>query len=96
VHIAIDVNIDGDEINGHARDGGGPPKPFSGWLGLIGALDGLLASPSTGAAPPSVRMCLGFATAEEAEAFAESTGLHDAMRQAGAGGTPEIWVTQRS
>jgi hypothetical protein len=42
VHIAIDVRVDGDEISGSATDGGGPPRPFSGWLGLIGALDALL------------------------------------------------------
>jgi hypothetical protein len=41
-HIAIDVRVDGDQISGHAGDGTGQPTPFSGWLGLIGALDGLI------------------------------------------------------
>jgi hypothetical protein len=41
-HIAIDVQVDGDEIRGLAGDGSGVPRAFSGWLGLLGALDGLL------------------------------------------------------
>lgn len=49
-HIAIDVRIDGEEISGEAGDGMGQPTPFSGWLGLIGALDELITtSHSTGA-----------------------------------------------
>ncbi len=96
VHIAIDVQVDGEEISGHAGDGVGRPRPFSGWLGLLGVLDGLLAAPSAGTAQAGVRMCLGFGTADEAEAFAGSTGLRDAMREAGVSGTPEIWVTQRN
>ncbi len=47
VQIAIDVRVDGDEISGSATDGGGQPRPFSGWLGLIGALDALLVSHTT-------------------------------------------------
>ena len=42
-HIAIDVHVDGEEIRGHACEGSGPRTPFSGWLGLIGALDGLIS-----------------------------------------------------
>jgi hypothetical protein len=42
LHIAIDVVVTGDEIRGQVCDGVGQPKPFSGWLGLIGVLDGLL------------------------------------------------------
>jgi hypothetical protein len=45
-HIAIEVRVDGDEIRGEAGDGIGRPKPFSGWLGLIAALDVLLGRPS--------------------------------------------------
>ena len=43
-HIAIDVLLDGDEISGRAGDGTGQPKAFQGWLGLLAALDGLLAN----------------------------------------------------
>jgi hypothetical protein len=45
-HIAIDVRVDGDEISGQAGDGTGQPATFRGWLGLIGALDRLLANPT--------------------------------------------------
>ena len=43
MHIAIDVLLDGDEISGLADDGSDQPKAFQGWLGLLQALDGLLA-----------------------------------------------------
>jgi hypothetical protein len=42
--IAIDVLLAGDEISGRAGDGTGEPKAFQGWLGLLVALDGLLAN----------------------------------------------------
>jgi hypothetical protein len=40
--IVIEVNVDGDEIRGDARDADGEARPFLGWLGLITALDALL------------------------------------------------------
>jgi hypothetical protein len=43
-HIAIDVLLDGDEISGRAGDGVGHSMAFQGWLGLLLALDGLLAN----------------------------------------------------
>ena len=43
-HIAIDVLLDGDEISGLVGDGGEQPRTFQGWLGLLLALDGLLAN----------------------------------------------------
>ena len=42
-HIAIEVRLDGDEISGRAGDGTDRPKAFQGWLGLLVALDGLIA-----------------------------------------------------
>ncbi|HEY8582389.1 MAG TPA: hypothetical protein VIL49_05555 [Capillimicrobium sp.] len=47
VRIAIDVCVDRGEISGHASDGVGEPRRFAGWLGLIGALDALLAPHTT-------------------------------------------------
>jgi len=41
-HLALDVVVTDDQIRGQVRDGAGHPKPFSGWLGLIAALDALL------------------------------------------------------
>jgi CRP-like cAMP-binding protein len=46
-HIAIDIRVDGNEISGQAGDGTDRPRPFRGWVGLIGALDRLLANPTT-------------------------------------------------
>ena len=43
-HIAIDVLLDGDEISGLIGEGTDQPKSFQGWLGLLTALDGLLAT----------------------------------------------------
>ena len=56
LHIAIDVSVAGDQIQGHLREGEGTPRQFSGWLGLIGELDGMLGSrrlddPGTAVAP---------------------------------------------
>lgn len=45
LHISIDVERAEEEIRGHVDDGVQTPKPFAGWLGLIGALDGMLGSP---------------------------------------------------
>jgi hypothetical protein len=47
VHLTVDIHIDDDEISGHASNGGAPPRPFHGWLGLIAALDDLLAARPT-------------------------------------------------
>lgn len=47
MHIAIDVSLTGDQIQGQVGDGVGAPTPFSGWLGLIGQLDELLGTGST-------------------------------------------------
>jgi hypothetical protein len=45
LHIAIDVSVTGQQIQGHVRNGQRQPKPFRGWLGLIGVLDGILGPP---------------------------------------------------
>jgi hypothetical protein len=94
VRIVLDVRLDGEEISGHASDGVVQPKPFLGWLGLIAALDALLAVPRPPAAESVARVCVAFANAEDAEAFAASANLRDAIREAGQGAGPEIWFTR--
>jgi hypothetical protein len=42
LHLALDVVITDEQFRGQVCDGVGQPKPFSGWLGLIAALDALL------------------------------------------------------
>ena len=44
LHIEIDVSCAGDELRGHVCDGVRAPSAFSGWLGLIGALDAMIGS----------------------------------------------------
>ena len=55
LHIAIDVSRAEDEIRGHVDDGVHAPKPFAGWLGLIGALDRMLGSPGQDMSLPRER-----------------------------------------
>ena len=43
VHIANEAHVGNDEIRGQIRRDAGPPGSFCGWLGLISALDALLA-----------------------------------------------------
>ena len=43
-HIALDIRVDGGQISGQAVAGRDLRVPFSGWLGLLGALDRLLAA----------------------------------------------------
>jgi hypothetical protein len=42
LRLTVDLEVDGKQISGHARDGLGPAERFSGWLGLISAVDRLL------------------------------------------------------
>jgi len=44
LHIAIDVSVAEDQIQGDVCDGVGQPRRSSGWLGLIGELNGMLGS----------------------------------------------------
>ena len=46
-HITINVLVDGDQISGLVGDGDVPAQLFIGWLGLLGALDGLLGIPNS-------------------------------------------------
>ena len=41
-HLALDVVVTDDQPSGQICDGVGQPKLFSGWLGLLAALDALL------------------------------------------------------
>ncbi len=49
LHMAIDVSLAEDEIQGQVDDGVGRAASFSGWLGLIGQLDEMLGT----AEPPA-------------------------------------------
>jgi hypothetical protein len=44
MHIGLDLRLNGDEVEGRATaDGHGPGREFSGWVGLLAALDALTA-----------------------------------------------------
>ncbi len=47
IHIELELELHGEEVRGRALCDGGPPREFSGWLGLIAALDALVAAPET-------------------------------------------------
>ncbi len=49
LRIVLDLQVDGDAIGGHARDDHGETREFDGRLGLLAAIDTLIA----GAAPES-------------------------------------------
>jgi thioredoxin-dependent peroxiredoxin len=57
LHISVDVAIADGQIRGHVFDGAAPRRPFSGWLGLIAALDELIGRP--GAPGPQRPQSLG-------------------------------------
>lgn len=42
VHIDLDLALQGDEMHGRAAVDGLPERDFTGWVGLIAALDALI------------------------------------------------------
>ena len=42
VHIDLDLRLHGDEVRGHAATAGLPERDFTGWVGLLAALDALV------------------------------------------------------
>lgn len=41
LHIDLDLRLRGDEVTGRATAEGRPARDFSGWVGLLAALDAL-------------------------------------------------------
>jgi hypothetical protein len=45
LHIGLDLRLTGDEVEGRATAAdGGPGRDFTGWVGLLAALDALTAA----------------------------------------------------
>jgi hypothetical protein len=42
VTVTLELRLTGDELDGRASDGSGDGRAFSGWLGLLVAIDALL------------------------------------------------------
>jgi hypothetical protein len=91
--VVIDARVGDGGISGSARDEFGEPKAFRGWLELLAALDGLLDGSTFSAGAPAVRVCVAFASVDQANAFAASASLRDAIAEADSGGGPELWFT---
>ncbi len=44
ITITLELRVAGDTLTGRAVDGSGASRSFSGWLGLVAALDALVPS----------------------------------------------------
>jgi hypothetical protein len=44
IHIDLDLRLHGDDVAGRASADGLPAREFSGWVGLLAALDALTAT----------------------------------------------------
>ena len=47
--ISLDLSLHGDSLTGRATDEAGTRKEFSGWLGLVSAIEALISLDSEGA-----------------------------------------------
>jgi len=52
VTIRLELDVAGDEVCGRALSPAHDPKQFAGWLGLLAALDDLVAEPAARNGPP--------------------------------------------
>jgi hypothetical protein len=48
VHIDLDLMLHDEEVRGRASTDGRPARDFTGWVGLIAALDALVEPPPPG------------------------------------------------
>jgi hypothetical protein len=46
--ISLELSLDGDSLTGRASDGAGTEREFSGWLGLVSAIEALITPDSQG------------------------------------------------
>jgi hypothetical protein len=46
--ISLELSLDGDSLTGRASDEAGTRKEFSGWLGLMAAIEALIPTDSEG------------------------------------------------
>jgi hypothetical protein len=47
--ISLELSLDGDSLSGVASVENGEPRQFSGWLGLVSAVEALIATEPKGA-----------------------------------------------
>jgi hypothetical protein len=46
--ISLELSLDGDSLSGSASNGAGTEREFSGWLGLMSAIEALITPDSQG------------------------------------------------
>jgi hypothetical protein len=51
LHIDLDLRLSGEDVEGCASMAGAAPREFSGWVGLLAALDALTATTPEPAEP---------------------------------------------
>ena len=51
ITIMLELDVAGESLTGHATDGTGTARSFSGWLGLVTAIDGFVNAASASAPP---------------------------------------------
>jgi hypothetical protein len=51
--IHLELRLDGTAPTGNARLAGGDPRPFSGWIGLVCAVEALITADREPASPTS-------------------------------------------
>jgi hypothetical protein len=42
IHLDLELEVTDGALSGRVKNGSGPVKAFSGWLGLVGAIDALI------------------------------------------------------
>lgn len=51
--IHLELHLDGPAPTGHARLAGGDPRSFSGWIGLVYAVETLISAEREPPSPPA-------------------------------------------
>jgi hypothetical protein len=46
--ISLELSLEGDSLSGSASNGNGGRREFSGWLGLVSAIEALIATTPQG------------------------------------------------
>ena len=46
IHLELDLEVADGSLSGRVHNGSGPVREFSGWLGLVGAIDALIPTTS--------------------------------------------------
>jgi hypothetical protein len=73
VRVSLELRVSGDHLDGRLVTDSAPSSEFSGWVGLIAALDGLVTERSAPGPPPTAPLVRG-----EPEPCAPVSTIHPA------------------